>query len=302
MFDTLQWAQHEFPGLFVGLVFVVGACIGSFLNVVIYRLPAGLSIVHPGSRCACGTPIAWYNNVPILSWVLLGGRARCCGRRFSIRYPLVELLTAALFVAAWLVYAPAVAGVLMVFFAMMIAQGFIDLDTMEIPDVFSIGGFVLGVLLSMLVPALHGYSGDHWLLDGMRAFIASLQGAFIGSALLLWIALLAEVFLRRETMGDGDIKLLGAIGAFCGWQGAVFSIFGGALVGTLMYLVFSMTGGLSPAKAAPPSPAAEATPAPPSHHMPFGPALAIGAILYLLVFHPSVDAFFLDFGRVLFQE
>src|SRR6186713_953103 len=97
----------EFPWFFPGVMFVFGACIGSFLNVVIYRLPAEQSIVKPGSRCACGTAIAWHDNVPILSWFILRGRARCCGRAYSFRYPFVELLTASVFLACWLFFPPA---------------------------------------------------------------------------------------------------------------------------------------------------------------------------------------------------
>jgi leader peptidase (prepilin peptidase)/N-methyltransferase len=105
MADYLQFAT-AFPWFFPALAFGFGACIGSFLNVVIYRVPAGKSIVTPGSHCACGAPIAWYDNLPILSWFLLRGRARCCGRRYSFRYAFVELLTAGLFLACWLLFPP----------------------------------------------------------------------------------------------------------------------------------------------------------------------------------------------------
>src|SRR5687768_7788918 len=97
-FDYAEFSA-AFPWFFPTAAFLVGACVGSFLNVVIYRVPAEKSIVTPGSTCGCGTPIAWHDNIPILSWILLRGRARCCGRPFSIRYPFVELLTALLFLA-----------------------------------------------------------------------------------------------------------------------------------------------------------------------------------------------------------
>src|SRR5690606_4791675 len=110
---------------------------------------------HPGSHCACGTPIAWRDNVPILSWFVLRGRARCCGRRYSFRYPFVELLTASLFLACWLHFPPAKALCGMVFVSILVAATFIDLDHLVIPDVFTLGGAAAGVLLSLLVPALH---------------------------------------------------------------------------------------------------------------------------------------------------
>ncbi|MFP4282463.1 MAG: prepilin peptidase, partial [Opitutales bacterium] len=101
MGETLSEIDLYFPWFLPTLVAVLGACVGSFLNVVIYRVPAGRSVVKPGSMCRCGRPIAWYDNLPVLSWILLRGRARCCGARFSARYPAIEALTAFLFWAAW---------------------------------------------------------------------------------------------------------------------------------------------------------------------------------------------------------
>ena len=187
-------------------------------GVLIYRLPAGQSVVKPRSHCKCGKPIAAYDNIPILSWFILRGRCRHCKERFSFRYPLVELCTALVFLALWQIHSPGPAIVWMVFAAMMIPAGMIDLDTMEIPDRFSIGGFIVGMILCVVVPAIHVVqpSGLH-MLDAINAVIAGLQGAFIGSALVLWVALIAEVILKKEAMGFGDVKLMGAIGAFCGW-------------------------------------------------------------------------------------
>src|SRR4051794_27374240 len=108
-FDYAQFSA-AFPWFFPVAAALLGACVGSFLNVVIYRLPKGESIVHPGSHCGCGAAIAWHDNIPVLSWLFLRGGARCCGRAFSFRYPFVELLTAALFVVCWLRFPPAVAA------------------------------------------------------------------------------------------------------------------------------------------------------------------------------------------------
>ena len=268
------------------LVFLVGACIGSFLNVVIYRLPAGQSVVKPRSHCKCGKPIAAYDNIPILSWFILGGRCRHCKERFSFRYPLVELSTALLFLALWKVHAPGPAIAWMVFVGMMIPAAMIDLDTMEIPDRFSIGGFIVGMFLSMVVPAIHGIEPSGLqVLDGMKGFIDGLQGAFIGSGLVLWVALVAEVILKKEAMGFGDVKLMGAIGAFCGWQGAVFAFFGGAVIGCVLLLACL--------------PWIRKKDGEDGLRIPFGPSLVLGAFCYLLVAEPYVSAYFADIQSTL---
>lgn len=289
-FDYAQFSA-VFPWFFPVAAFLIGACVGSFLNVVIYRVPKEESIVTPGSHCACGQAIKWHDNVPILSWLVLRGRARCCGRAFSFRYPFVELLTGMLFVACWLRFPPAVALCGWVFLSCLLAATFIDLDHMIIPDVFTIGLGVVGVLLSFVVPALHGQASGYFMVDSLRAAVASVQGLLIGSGLVLWIALIAETLLRKEAMGFGDVKFVGAIGAFCGWQGAVFTIFGGAVVGTIWFAVAFLWEKISGRRAvvAPPSqtPDGEAAPLAFGAHVPFGPMLAIAGALYFLVFRDA---------------
>ena len=277
--------------------------VGSFLNVCIYRIPAGQSIVTPGSHCACGKPIAWYDNLPVLSWFILRGRARCCGRPYSFRYAFVELLTAALFLACWLLFPPAKAVCGMVFVSVLVAATFIDLDHMVIPDVFTLGAGLLGVLLSFILPALHGQHGGILVVDSLRSGTAAMQGLLVGSGLVLWIALLAELALKKEAMGFGDVKFVGMIGAFCGWQGAVFSVFGGAVVGTVWFvlaLLWQKVSGKASA-AAPPSETPEGEPAPLGFgmHVPFGPMLAIAGLLYFLVCHRWVAGYFASLGELL---
>ena len=292
-----------FPGFFPLVAFVFGACIGSFLNVVIYRVPAGKSIVTPGSHCGCGAPIAWYDNLPILSWFILRGKARCCGRPYAFRYAFVELLTALLFLACWLLFPPAKAVCGMVFISLLIGATFIDLDHLIIPDFFTIGGAMIGVTLSLLVPALHGQQEGIWLVDSLRAVTISVQGMLIGSGVVLWIALVAEVILKKEAMGFGDVKFVGAIGAFCGWQGAVFAMFGGAIVGTVWFAVALLWQKLS-GKAAPVAPQAETPEGEPAPlgfgvHVPFGPMLAIAGALYFLFFDRWVAAYFAQIAALL---
>lgn len=291
-FDYAEFSA-AFPWFFPAAVFLLGACVGSFLNVVIYRLPKEESVVMPGSHCACGQPIKWYDNIPILSWILLRGKARCCGRSFSFRYPFVELLTGLLFVVCWMKFSPSVALCGWIFISCLIAATFIDLDHMIIPDFFTIGLGVIGVVLSGLVPALHGQHGDMFLIDSLRSTLISIQGLLIGSGVVLWIALIAETILRKEAMGFGDVKFVGAIGAFCGWQGAVFTVFGGAVVGTLWFAIAFVWEKVTGRRAAvaPPSetPEGEAAPLAFGAHVPFGPMLAIAGVLYFLVFRAAMS-------------
>lgn len=307
MIQSLIEVDTAFPWFFPMMVSVFGACVGSFLNVVIYRVPAGRSVVFPGSTCACGKPIVWYDNIPILSWFLLRGRARCCGARFSFRYAAVELLVAFLFWAAWETHAPLPALAVMIAIGLFVAGSFIDLDTMEIPDVFTIGGFIIGVFLSLMLPALHGFESNESLVNGLLGVIESLKGAFIGSGLILWFALIAETILRREAMGMGDVKLMGAIGAFFGWQGAVFALFGGAVIGTVVFLpILFIFGKKSPREERTEPTENEETDEDDEEstagRIPFGPALAAGALVYALWLHPAVDAYFADFAAVLFLQ
>ena len=302
-----------FPWFSPSVAFVFGAIFGSFFNVCIYRIPVGKSVARPGSHCACGAPIPWYNNLPILSWFILRGRAKCCGRPYSFRYPFVELLTAALFLACWCRFAPeapAKAFVAMFFVSVLICATFIDLDHMIIPDVFTIGAGAVGVLLAFLVPSLHGHHHDIFFIASFRSGIDALQGLLIGSGLVLWIALLAEAILKKEAMGFGDVKFVGAIGAFCGWQGAVFSVFGGAIVGTVWFACALLWQKINPKKS--PSPVAEKSTEPkPSEspqgspplalgvEVPFGPMLAIAGLLYFLIFSPWVSAYFAEIKSLL---
>lgn len=293
-----------FPWFFSCGVFVFGAIIGSFLNVCILRIPAGRSVVRPGSHCACGAPIRWYNNIPIISWFILRGRAPCCGRSFSIRYAAIELLTAVLFLCAWQLLPPAKAACGMVLVSCLICATFIDLDHMEIPDVFSIGLAVTGVVLSFAVPSLHSFGSGIFLLDSLRSGTEAIIGALVGAGLVLWIAMIAESVLKKEAMGLGDVKFVGAIGAFTGWQGTLTAVFGGALVGTVWFalaLIWQKIGGRkarSIMKAE--NQEGDAAELGVGALVPYGPMLAIAGGLHFLWLHRYVDAYFAQLS-VLFK-
>ena len=310
MLETFEFARQELPYLIGTFVFIFGAIVGSFLNVCIYRIPEGKSIVFPGSHCACGAKIQWYDNIPILSWCLLRGRARCCGRKFSFRYPAIELLTGVLFAIAWFQHPPLLALLGAWFLAFLICATFIDLDHMIIPDRFSIGGAVIAVFLSFCFPIIHGVENLPGIAN-IESGIQSIIGMLVGAGLVYWIATLGEIIFRKPAMGEGDVKFVGFIGAFCGWQGAIFAMFGGAILGTLILIPIMIWKKLRPGPDAPAEEtetnAASATESPPSEpeddaeldygtgHIPFGPMLAGAAVIYFLGADVWVDAYFQEF-------
>lgn len=291
MIETFTYINADFPWFFATFSFIFGAITGSFLNVCIYRIPAERSVVFPGSTCACGKPIAWYNNIPILSWFILRGRAPCCGERFSVRYPAIEMLTGLLFYVPWIMHPPVVAIIGCLFIAFLICSTFIDLDHMIIPDRFSIGGMVLGVVLSILFPSLQGVEGMP-IMENVESGVRSITGALIGAGLVYWIAVLGEIVFRKPAMGEGDVKFVGFIGAFCGWQGAVFAMFGGAFIGSVVLLPLLLLSRIFGWKQE--ASESEDTVAFGSQ-VPFGPMLAVGGLIYFLGFDRYVDAYFADF-------
>lgn len=207
-----------------GLAGVLGVCIGSFLNVCIHRLPEGDSVVSPGSHCPdCGAPIRWRDNVPLLSYILLRGRCRACGERISPQYPLVELATGVIWMAAVARHGVAwPALTVAVFFTLLLGIALTDARTFTIPDEFTLGGAAIGLLLS--------------LAPGGISFGESLVGAVVGFGILYLAAVLGEWWLDKPAMGGGDIKMMAMIGAFLGPIGAILAIFLGALIGSVVFL------------------------------------------------------------------
>jgi leader peptidase (prepilin peptidase)/N-methyltransferase len=207
------------------LAFVLGACIGSFLNVCIYRLPADESVVHPRSRCPrCGTLIAWYDNLPLVSWALLRARCRGCSTPISVRYPLVEALTGGLAILALARFGPAPLTVaVFVFTAALVLITFIDLDHRFIPDEVSLPGILVGLGVSLLPGGI-----------GLRD---AALGAAAGGGILWLVAWGYERLTGREGMGYGDVKLVAMIGAFLGWQAIPAVIIIASLTGSVAGLL-----------------------------------------------------------------
>ena len=221
--------------MFAGLL---GACVGSFLNVCIHRMPKGESVVTPASRCACGQPIPFWLNLPVVGWLMLRGRARCCGGAISLRYPLVELITAVLFASAWTLLSGPKAAVAFVFLPLLVLLAGCDLDDMTVPDGPNFTLVGAGLFLSVLVPSLHGHSSnlDLPVLDRVLSLSDSLIGVAVGTAIVWWIRTVGTLLAGREAMGEADIILCAGVGAFCGWQGALFCVFGGSVIGVITAL------------------------------------------------------------------
>jgi leader peptidase (prepilin peptidase)/N-methyltransferase len=226
-------------------VFLFGLIVGSFLNAAIYRLPRpGMSLTRPRrSRCpACQREIRARENIPVLSWILLRGRCAGCGWRIPVRYPLVELLTAGLFVLALHRAPPGALGLLLVWLLVLsglIVATFVDFDFFEIPDEVSIGGIVVAPLASLLVPELHVST---WVaarlsegpgVDRFGALFASLAGIAVGGGVLLAVGALGKRAFGRDAMGLGDVKLLAAGGGFVGPGGALAALLLGACVASV---------------------------------------------------------------------
>lgn len=302
MIDQLHEVNALAPWFIPLVAGLFGACVGSFLNVCIYRIPKNESVVHPRSHCGCGQLIAWYDNIPVLSWFILRGKARCCGRPFSFRYPAIELLTAGLFVACFLLFPLGKAAAGVVLCSIVVCAHFIDHDHMIIPDVFTIGGAAAGLLLSLLVPSLHGQAHDIFVVASVRSGLDAVLGLLIGSAIVLWIALFAEALLKKEAMGFGDVKYLGALGAFVGWHGAIFGMFGGAILGCAWFIVAyawqKITGRKGPVDLPAATPEGQPAELGLGVHVPFGPMLGLAALIYFFWAHRWVDPYFLDLRQL----
>lgn len=237
--------------------FVIGACVGSFLNVCIWRLPRGESIIRPRSHCPlCKHPIAWHNNIPLISYVVLGAKCRHCRAAIHWRYPLVEALSGIAAVVVLTRFGMGPVGlVYLCFIWALIAVTFIDLEHQIIPDEISLGGLVLGLVLSGAIPQLHGTE------QALVALRRALIGAVVGGGSLYLTGLLGSLVFRKEAMGGGDVKLLGMAGSILGWKLVLLTFFLAPMLAVLpglAVLCFKR-----------------------SHVIPYGPFLSLALILSL---------------------
>jgi leader peptidase (prepilin peptidase) / N-methyltransferase len=240
--------------LFSVFSFIFGAVVGSFLNVCICRLPHDESVVSPPSHCPhCNYRIRWYDNIPLVSYVLLGGKCRGCQTKISLQYPLVELLNGLLSLALYLRFGPTnllAFGVLFLFCSALVVITFIDIEHQIIPDEISLSGIVIGFIFSFFLKE------HNWL--------NSLLGILLGGGSLLFVAYVYQRLTGKEGMGGGDIKLLAMMGAFLGWKSIPFIIFASSLVGSLVGVSLMLIQKKDSKLA-----------------IPFGPYLAFGALLYI---------------------
>jgi len=256
------------PYLFETISFIFGLTVGSFLNVCIYRLPRGLSIVRPGSACpACNSPVMPWDNIPVLSFLLLRGKCRRCGGKISLRYPLVEMLNGVFY---WLLFIHfgAIWGLplLFAFVSAMIVITFIDLDFQIIPDVISLPGIVLGVLgAAFILPDPFTVQSSYYARP-IVGVVNSLAGLLAGGGLFYLIALIGGVMTKRDAMGGGDIKMMAMVGAFMGWKAVLLTTFAGSLAGSVAGIfLMAFKGKGREAK------------------IPFGPFLSLGAVITLFL-------------------
>lgn len=255
-----------------GIVFLFGLVIGSFLNVCIVRMPQEVSVVRPASRCPrCGTPLRWYDNVPIVSFLLLRGKCRTCRLPISWRYPLVELLNGLLAVLSIAVFGLNAEGLIVAFLcSCLLVITFIDLDHQIIPDVITIPGMVIGLALAPLymtaldVPVPLGLAPD--APPYVAALVNSAIGLLLGGGPLWLIGFAWEKLRKVEAMGGGDVKLMAMMGSFFGWKNALLTIMLGAFAGSIVGITLMA---LKRHQA--------------EQKIPFGPFLAAGALLALFL-------------------
>ena len=220
-------------------VFIIGAIIGSFLNVCIYRMPRGQSIVFPASHCPhCKRDLLWYDNIPILSYFLLMGRCGFCRKRISMRYPLVEALTAVIILFCYRAF-----GIQAKFFmysalvSALIVVTFIDFDYNEIPDEISIGGLVAGLIAALAFPSI---------FDTNLRLIAlkdSVLGALAGGGAIYIMGVVGKSIFRKEAMGGGDVKLMAMVGSILGWKLALLTFFVAPFFGAVVGLFLRIADG-----------------------------------------------------------
>lgn len=251
---------------------MLGAIVGSFLNVCIVRIPKDDSIVNPPSHCpGCKSKIRFYDNIPLISYVILLARCRSCGERISPRYFVVELLMACLAVALYYQFGFSITFFAsFIFVAALIVISFIDLDVRLVPDVISLPGIVAGLLLSVVARYL---VNDPF--EVIPSPLSALIGMLVGGGFLLTVAWAYEAFTGVEGMGGGDIKLLAMIGAFLGWTSIPFTLFFASLTGSVIGLGFMIGKGVGRRFA-----------------LPFAPFLCLGALLYLFFGNQLMEFYF----------
>lgn len=242
------------------LIFVAaaGASVGSFSNVCIYRVPLHLSIVHPGSYCPnCKTPLAPWDNIPVLSYLFLRGKCRYCGSGISLRYPVVELLTALFYLLLYIKFDLPVAITYAILVSALLVITFIDIDHMIIPNVITFPGIPIGLVLTY-------FFLPHSIMD-------SVIGMLGGSGFFLLTFFTYLIIMGKEGLGMGDVKMIAMIGAFLGWEKVFLTIFLASLLGSIIGIIIERSF---------------------KARIPFGPFLASGAVLSIFFGDKLIEYYF----------
>ncbi len=273
--------------LFGVLSFVVGAMVGSFLNVCVYRLPQGLSVVRPGSRCPkCENPIAWHDNIPVLSWLILGAKCRNCGTPISWQYPLVEAITATLFFLVYWKFGATVASpIYMLLAASLVLVTFVDLTDWTIPNEVTFPGIPIGIACAVGAMV---YPESGLLLDQP---LWSMLGVLVGGGVLYGLDLASLLILKKRGMGFGDVKLMAMLGAFFGPWGVLLIMVIASFIGSAVGLTLILVGRTPTAEDAEDESDGDEEDddvmTPGGHYLPFGPYIVLGGIVYLF-FGPEI--------------
>jgi leader peptidase (prepilin peptidase)/N-methyltransferase len=240
-------------GIEIILIFILGLIVGSFSNVCIYRIPRNESIIYPASHCPkCCSNISPKDNIPLLSYILLKGKCRNCKSKISIQYPIIEFLTGLIYLIVYLTYGLSIQSLIFIILSSaLVIIAFIDLNVQIVPDVISLPGIVIGLIISFFVPYI--------------SFINSALGVVAGGGIILIIGLAGSVIFKKEAMGGGDVKIAAMIGAFLGWRYIIISLFLGFFLGALAGIFLIMSKIKS----------REDT-------VPFGPFIVLGSFITLL--------------------
>lgn len=240
--------------MIAAFVFIFGLIVGSFLNVCIYRMPINISVRKGRSFCPhCKKQIAWYDNIPLVSYIVLLGKCRYCKKKISIQYFIVELLTGILLLALYFKFCLSLNFFIysILFFALIIST-FIDIEHRIIPDEISIGGIVLGLLIALILT---------FIKKSPLLILNSFLGVIIGGGIIYLTGLLGDFLFKKESMGGGDVKLLAMIGAFLGWKKALLTFFIAPIFGAIIGVIVLIKKK--------------------DHYIPYGPFLSLGAIIAL---------------------
>ncbi|PZU95983.1 MAG: prepilin peptidase [Pseudanabaena sp.] len=268
-----------------GMAIAIGACIGSFLNVVVYRVPAGLSILHPPSRCPhCLRQLAPRDNIPVIGWFLIKGKCRYCKTPVSWRYPAIEALTAFLFWCVAAYFGTSLSILILCFYAAflswLLALALIDIDTQTLPNSLTQSGLIIGLIYQVSLAATESSGASNAAGISNLLLVGSI-GAFVGIWLLDIMRIAGRFFLHKEAMGGGDPKLAAMIGMWLGWQNVLLAIMIASAIGTVVGAIAIVTKNLDK-----------------QQKIPFGPFLALGAAISLFYGNTIISNYLAWFGIV----